>query len=95
MTEIILTLIIVFLCIVGLTEIIHNLKSRLYSTNSLPKSEITVYIDGENADLQLLCFLRNAENIKNTRIRAFFIGENDEKREICRRIAEKYNIDFK
>ena len=53
MTEIILSLTAATLCILGLTEVLHTLKQKMLFPKKYPKTRLIVYLDGENADLQL------------------------------------------
>lgn len=95
MTEIILMLIAAILCIIGLTEVIHTVKSKLLTPVIKAETELFIYVSGEDADLQLSCALREYTALKLTNIVAVYYGDDSDKKEVCRKIAKRYNINFR
>ena len=93
MTEFILTFICAFLSIIGLTEIIHSLKTALLSSKSKPFTELYIYLDEDNPDLQLETYLKSINTLRVTKIFSIYNG-NDDIEEKCERISQKYNIIF-
>lgn len=93
MTEFILTFICAFLSIIGLTEIIHSLKTALLSSKSKPFTELYIYLDEDNPDLQLETYLKSINTLRVTKFFALYSG-NDDIEEKCERISQKYNIIF-
>lgn len=95
MIEILLSLITALLCLVGLTEIIHTVRLRLLCPKTDLKTEMYIYLDGENADLRLCCLLRRLNRADISKIEAVYIGENEKEKEICKKIAERNDIIFR
>ncbi len=93
MTEIILTALGAVLSLVGLTEIIHSIKVRILSPKYPPQTVVTVYLHGDDADLQLVYSI-NKYKCNNLKMVAVLSQLDDEKKEICRKIAEKYDIEI-
>ena len=95
MTEIILSLTAATLCILGLTEVLHTLKQKMLFPKKYPKTRLIVYLDGENADLQLASI---AEQYRWSgkglagEIVAVYSAISSESLENCRKLAEKHNI---
>lgn len=95
MTEIILSLTAATLCILGLTEVLHTLKKIMLFPKKYPKTRLIVYLDGENADLQLASI---AEQYRWSgkglagEIVAVYSAISSESLENCRKLAEKHNI---
>lgn len=88
MTEFILTFICAILAIIGLTEIIYSLKSFIIGDKCHTFSELYIYLDEINPDLQLETYLRSINISRISKIYAFY----SEKNENCEKVAEKYNV---
>lgn len=90
MTEFILKFICAILSIIGLTEIIHSLKTALISGKSKTYSELYIYLEEDNPDLQLEAYLRGINLSRFSKIYALY-KENENLAE-CKKIADKYNV---
>lgn len=94
MTELILMLIASVLCLIGLTEIIYKLKIKLFSPEIELKSQIFIYLEGENLSGQFFSFLERCVRFKNMELVAVYRGKNFDECEVLERIAENYNVKF-
>lgn len=94
MTETILTAIGAVLGIVGLTEIIHSIRVRILSPKYPPQTVVTVYLYGEDADLQLIYAINKYKNNLLLRTVAVITELDEERKELCRKIAEKYDVEI-
>ena len=90
MTKLILGFICAILSIIGLTEILHSLKTMLLSGKNNTFSELYIYLDDENPDLQLDAYLRGINISKVSKIYAFY-KETDDLDE-CKKVADKYDV---
>ncbi len=93
MTEIILTALGAVLSLVGLTEIIHSFRIKLLTPKHRPQAVVTVYLHGDDADLQLI-YAINKYKCNNLKMVAVLSQLDEEKKKICRKIAEKYDVEI-
>ena len=90
MTEFILIFICAILSIIGLTEIIHSIKTALLSGKNKTYSELYIYLEEDNPDLQLEAYLRGINISRISKIYAFC--KENENMDECKKTADKYNV---
>ena len=90
MTEFILEFICAILSIIGLTEIIHSIKTALLSGKNKTYSELYIYLEEDNPDLQLEAYLRGINISRISKIYALY--KENENMDECQKIADKYNV---
>lgn len=95
MTEIIFEIVIILLCVLGASELIHILKQKLLTPKILPQTHIIIYLDGETPDLQLISIINEcgwSKVMRNVGLIGIYSEISDVSLENCLKISQRHNI---
>ena len=97
MIEILFEIIVIVLCILGASELIHILKQKLLTPKIMPQTRLIIYLEGETPDLQLISIINEcswSRAISKTKLIGLYSVISAETLQNCLKIAQRHNIEL-
>ena len=97
MMKIIFELVVIALCILGASELIHILKQRLLTPKKMPQTRLVIYLDGETPDLQLISIINEyswSRATRNVKLIGIYSEISNVSLENCLKISQRHNIEL-